>query len=130
MTTTITTRALATELDVDLDTIETLAGQIAGIDGQDATGHDTPDGYVLTAAAADAIREQVASYDPDDQPCECLDDLCENVHARYAAGVALANARSDRDVLIRAARKHGHTVASIMSAAETSRQTVYEALES
>lgn len=123
--TTITARDLAAELDVSTETIDTIVDQLVAIDGQTDDVVSQGDTYALSPAYADQVREQVAAAA---EQCPCLLDL-EASRPRIDRAVAeLEDARSERDALIRAARRHGHTGAAIMGAAGVARQTVYDAL--
>ena len=128
---------LATELDIDLDTLTALAWDIAC---QDADL--TSDFFRLAAApfgAANALADiQISAAlvvrikDALDTATDAVEigllavaDAAENM-ARTAAHVN--ENREARSQAIRAARAAGATVAAIMEVAGVARQTVYDAL--
>ena len=130
----ITCEMLATELDMELDTLIDLAWDIACQD-VDLTSdffrlsgfpkHSQADALISDALVVRIKDALDAATDAVEIGLLAVADAAENM-ARTAAHVN--ENREARSQAIRAARAAGATVAAIMEAAGVARQTVYDAL--
>jgi hypothetical protein len=120
----VTTAALAAELDVTVDTVDTLVGQIVDIDGPDAVVITSGRYYTtITDEAADTVREQLRGEPADPDPLLTVAEATQDLRDAQAQ---VDEAEARRDAAVRAAIERGMRIVDIAEAAGLTRGRVYQ----